>query len=599
MKASPSFARAIVYPLIRLLRIWLPVCAAACSWADVENFELRTTASFYGQAVTQTEGGADYGIGTFAFSEDWGGVASLTSIGIDPDGAAQQWTFTADGCSATVDATAMAAARNGDHVLWLDFSAPAGGGTLTRHFLIPSEYGGHALALVQTDAAGGSPVIAPVSAEGEDISAPGNFTVRRASALMDTAKPFWVVDFSTGLLSPAGATDLRYGWAADTASYGVVSVSFILDAVSAGEHYTLHWQLPGQAEVMQSLTAASSGLGWAQLVLWLASQPICSAIGSAIKIGKKQMTKPVQANMEIKTCLVLFLLMAAAIFAKADELDMQIRQKITSPAQHERDLSWISPELRPQIIARLKQRLEDPLRRDTAEDGLLTLNDEETIERLVKQYREGDHLALSRLQLSGREGTVSKLIEDVINGPGPWLFDGPDVVGATQQEISTGILLTSIRRSDAFPKETILWARNARDMLTSGLPVLQGKVFKQTQEWWSHNREAILAHKYENATWLPAEKIVLPFSKVPVEDAKRVWPPKPGEKPGAPNTPKQPDGTASKPSGSAPLATVDKAGERTPLRGGWALWAGIAAVLAAAAGWLWLRSKGKGKGKKL
>jgi hypothetical protein len=86
---------------------------------------------------------------------------------------------------------------------------------------------------------------------------------------MDTAKPFWVVDFSTGLRSPTGATDLRYGWAADTASYGIVSVSFILDAVSAGEHYTLHWQLPGQAEVMQSLAAASSGLGWVQWGDWV------------------------------------------------------------------------------------------------------------------------------------------------------------------------------------------------------------------------------------------------------------------------------------------------------------------------------------------
>jgi multidrug transporter EmrE-like cation transporter len=44
---------------------------------------------------------------------------------------------------------------------------------------------------------------------------------------------------------------------------------------------------------------------------------------------------------------------------------------------------------------------------------------------------------------------------------------------------------------------------------------------------------------------------------------------------------------------------MSKAGESTPLPGGWALWAGIATVLAAAAGWLLFRSKGKGKGKKL
>jgi hypothetical protein len=68
-------------------------------------------------------------------------------------------------------------------------------------------------------------------------------------------------------------------------------------------------------------------------------------------------------------------------------------------------------------------------------------------------------------------------------------------------------------------------------------------------------------------------------------EARRIGPPKPGDK----------SGTADNPSGSAPLATMDKAGERTPLRGGWVLWAEVAAALAAAAGWLLLRSKGKGR----
>jgi hypothetical protein len=267
MKTFPPLPRTLVYPLVRLLRAWLLICTAACSWAEVEIFELRTSAPFYGQAVTQTEGGANYGIGTFAFAEDWGGVASLTNVGIDPDGAAQQWAFTADGWSATVDATAMAAAHNGDHVLWLDFSVLLNAVPL-RHFLIPSARGTHALALVQTDAAGGSPVIAPLAVEGGDISLSGNFTARRASALVDMAKPFWVVDFTTASRSPTGATFLRDGWAGDGASYRIASVSFILDAVCAGEHYTLHWQFPGQAEAMQSLTAASSGLGWVQLGDW-------------------------------------------------------------------------------------------------------------------------------------------------------------------------------------------------------------------------------------------------------------------------------------------------------------------------------------------
>jgi hypothetical protein len=53
----------------------------------------------------------------------------------------------------------------------------------------------------------------------------------------------------------------------------------------------------------------------------------------------------------------------------------------------------------------------------------------------------------------------------------------------------------------------------------------------------------------------------------------------------------QKDASGSDPNSSTAVVT---AGESTPLPGGWGLWAGIAALLAAAAGWLWLRSKGKG-----
>ena len=68
------------------------------------------------------------------------------------------------------------------------------------------------------------------------------------------------------------------------------------------------------------------------------------------------------------------------------------------------------------------------------------------------------------------------------------------------------------------------------------------------------------------------------------EDAKRVWPPKSG---GASN-PLQEGGNAT--------GSVAVAGEQTGSRklpGGWPLWSGIAAVLAAAAGWIFLRTKGK------
>ena len=89
-----------------------------------------------------------------------------------------------------------------------------------------------------------------------------------------------------------------------------------------------------------------------------------------------------------------------------------------------------------------------------------------------------------------------------------------------------------------------------------------------------------LADAFDAAAGIPIEK---------EPEAKRVWPPKPGDKPGVPSAPTQQEGTASKP--NALISAAAKSGESTPLPGGWALWAGIAAFLATAFGWLLLRSK--------
>jgi|688.fasta_scaffold167062_2 hypothetical protein len=58
-------------------------------------------------------------------------------------------------------------------------------------------------------------------------------------------------------------------------------------------------------------------------------------------------------------------------------------------------------------------------------------------------------------------------------------------------------------------------------------------------------------------------------------------------------SPKQEGGSGSKPNA---FAAVDKLGERAPLFDGWVLWASIAGVLAAAAGWLLLRGRGSRRG---
>lgn len=93
---------------------------------------------------------------------------------------------------------------------------------------------------------------------------------------------------------------------------------------------------------------------------------------------------------------------------------------------------------------------------------------------------------------------------------------------------------------------------------------------------------------------IPYKTIALVNGKlIGVEGINEPKPPPANDKHGGNSRSPEESGSASKLNASAPVAIVGKAGESTPLPGGWALWAGIATLLAAAAGWLLLRSKRK------
>ena len=264
--------------LSRLLCAILLLCG--CFRAGAEDFELRSTASLWGRTVTQSDAAteASWFWGAFGLAQTWNGqwwvpYASLTNALPDSISGDPQWTFSLDGSqwSATVDATVIANARSTDHVLWLDFK-PVAGGVATWTFLVSSEFQNHALGLVQPGVAGGAAVVAPLSCDwvspksiptiGE--ASPG-FYGAVGSATLDPAKPFWVVDFTTGKRTPTGATLIRDGWVDDPDAYPLASVTFYFDQRLAGNRFTLHWQFPGQPEMVQSLVAVPGNSGEQQL----------------------------------------------------------------------------------------------------------------------------------------------------------------------------------------------------------------------------------------------------------------------------------------------------------------------------------------------
>ena len=77
------------------------------------------------------------------------------------------------------------------------------------------------------------------------------------------------------------------------------------------------------------------------------------------------------------------------------------------------------------------------------------------------------------------------------------------------------------------------------------------------------------------------------------EDARRVWPPKPGEKPVHQTVPLPVDAAETKPEAPSPVNAEGKTDEHSMRPNNSALWGGIAAVLASIASWLIVRSRSK------
>lgn len=105
----------------------------------------------------------------------------------------------------------------------------------------------------------------------------------------------------------------------------------------------------------------------------------------------------------------------------------------------------------------------------------------------------------------------------------------------------------------------------------------------------TREKRVALAERYAKAAGLTVEG--LPVDDV-VENARRVWPPRPEG--GA--TPLKGEGLAPKSNPDVPVILAGNPQDASVLPGGWALWASIASVATAAAGWLLLRSKRKKRG---
>ena len=237
--------------LTRLLCALLLLCGSTRAFGETEAFTLQAPAVFAGAEITR-DGGT---LGTFSCVRDpgdWSGsYAALTNVAFDSEDSGP-WTFSANGWTATLDADSIAAARSNGNVLGLTFTPPQIANPV-QDFLIAAQAATNTLILVQP--ANGAYVATPLSVGAASELTPGFFFCR-ASAPFDPSLPLWVVDVARQKSAPSGATFIADGWANDATAYPFGSVTYYLNASEDGGNFTLHSQLPGQAEVLSSLSAA-------------------------------------------------------------------------------------------------------------------------------------------------------------------------------------------------------------------------------------------------------------------------------------------------------------------------------------------------------
>jgi hypothetical protein len=203
--------------------------------------------------------------------------------------------------------------------------------------------------------------------------------------------------------------------------------------------------------------------------------------------------------IRVVSILVLFVLVLPL---RAGDLDKKIEASLGTAG----DWSWVTPENRSTVVETIKQWQTNGNRRvfrygDQLDGALISLNDEDTVREYVNQYHAGNGQAESELMLYGREQVVIDLSSDL------FLSNGTDRGGGDSykpsiRDQSADFIARSITKSTSFPEATRDWAK-ANGYLPAAIS--SEKAIASWRAWWEHNKNAILSHRYENATWLPPE----------------------------------------------------------------------------------------------
>jgi hypothetical protein len=165
-------------------------------------------------------------------------------------------------------------------------------------------------------------------------------------------------------------------------------------------------------------------------------------------------------------------------------------------------LTDISPEERPQVILAIKKFLKEnptdhypyPLI-----EMLVMLRDDETIRDLVNQYNQSP---FSREPMALGNAANSEIIQYVASDLSFRKWTAPQAEGDVAVDPpriwAARLILLCIAKSPEFPAKTQAWAH--------GMHGKDDDWWLAAEQWWTHNKDAVMAKHYSEATWLPPQK---------------------------------------------------------------------------------------------
>ncbi len=202
------------------------------------------------------------------------------------------------------------------------------------------------------------------------------------------------------------------------------------------------------------------------------------------------------------------------------DIDRRIESDLLTPWRNdkEKDLAWLTADIRPLVIQKLLARNDNPERsKKYTLEALVKIGHWETILGLIEDMK--TPLKDTDGLMYANEEIIPYLMPLVYSGstespnlPGVDVFKNPVRLSAIQR------VLGKIQKCNDFPEKSRKWAS---ELGSNGENYKDEAWVSLITGWWEHNKDAILEKRYKDATWLPTYKGI-PIDCLPEEMRKKV-----------------------------------------------------------------------------